>query len=70
MSNGEYTHIPKVVEDEMIFVAYDTHLYLIYHLSFSHFFWVYSGVGRDVRNVVLLACVLSLGIVGQGQLHD
>ena len=25
MSNGGCTHIPKVVEDEMIFVAYDTH---------------------------------------------
>ena len=70
MSNGGCTHIPKVVEDEMIFVAYDTH-FVPYILSFfSHFFWVYGGVGKDVRNVVLLACVLSLGIVGQGQLHD
>lgn len=38
MSNGGCTHILKVVEDEMIFVAYDTHLYLIYYLSLSHFF--------------------------------
>ena len=45
-------------------------LYLIYYLSFSHFFWVYGRVGKDVRDVVLLACVLSLDIVGQGQLHD
>ena len=42
MSNGGFV-IP-LVKDEMIFVAYDTHLYLIYHLSFSHIFWFYGWV--------------------------
>ena len=61
MSNGDVL---------LIFVAYDTHLYLIYYLSFSHFFWVYGGVGKDVKNVVLLARLYRLGNVGLGQLHD
>ena len=34
MSNGVFVPIPEVVEDEMIFVAYDTHLYLIYYRFF------------------------------------
>ncbi len=44
MSDGDL--VPSLVEDDMIFVAYDTHLYFIHYFSFLTSFGSKLGWAR------------------------
>ena len=67
MSNGDL--VPSLVEDDMIFVAYDTHLYFIHYLSFLTSFAYKVGWARMLE-LLYYWLVFIVGYVGLGQLYD